>query len=208
MSKVKVITNFSKSRYSDSELSPATQHILYAFKDNPYFPNPKPTIEEVQTAHDDFVTALDKAEKGTKVDTLNKNNARWALEDYMNKLGTFVQLNCEDDEARVLSTGFEVSKKPAPIGQLPKPTNLAVSVGANRGSIEVSINSIKGARAYQYEYTRLPVTADSVWIDVINTKSFVLIDGLESGKEYTFRVAGIGSDPSRIWSEQINSFIL
>lgn len=208
MSKVKVSTNFSRSRYSDSELSPATQHILDSLKDNPYFPTPIPTLATVQAAHDNYVAALDKAEKGTKVDTLNKNTARGVLEDYVTKVGTYVQLNCEDDEARVLSAGFEVNKKPTPIGQLPKPTNLAVAVGANRGTIEVSINAIKGARAYQYEYTRLPVTADSVWVDVINTKSFVLIEGLESGKEYTFRVAGIGSDPSRVWSEQINSFIL
>jgi hypothetical protein len=41
-----------------------------------------------------------------------------------------------------------------------------------------------------------------------STKRKLLIEGLSSGKQYVFRVAGAASDPSRIWSDKITTFVI
>ncbi|HEY6914853.1 MAG TPA: fibronectin type III domain-containing protein, partial [Paludibacter sp.] len=83
-----------------------------------------------------------------------------------------------------------------------------VKPGSNRGSVVVSCDVVANASFYVIEYTEGPVTADSIWIQKTTTKHKLLIEGLTSGKQYTFRVAGAGSDPSRVWSDDVSSFVL
>jgi hypothetical protein len=54
---------------------------------------------------------------------------------------------------------------------------------------------------YEFEYTEMPLTPTPNWIQKTCTKRRLLLEGLISGKQYAFRVAGAGSDPSRIYSE-------
>jgi len=61
---------------------------------------------------------------------------------------------------------------------------------------------------YVIEYTEGPITTDSVWIQTTTTKHKLLIEDLNSGKQYFFRVAGGGSDPSRAWCDIVGCYVL
>jgi len=130
------------------------------------------------------------------------------LVELLQKLADYVQVASGGDEAIILSSGFDVCKKPSTIGPLDKPENFKVAMGKNRGSVLLSCDVVNHAQFYEFEYTEGPATSNSVWTKVTITKHKLLIDGLISGKEYTFRVAGAGSDPSRVWSDTITTFVV
>jgi len=72
----------------------------------------------------------------------------------------------------------------------------------------VFCNVIPSASFYEIEYSE--VTADGVrkWIKVTSTKRKLEIAGLISGKQYVFRMAGAGSNPARMRSDEIITFVI
>lgn len=208
MGNSKVSTGFSASLYSEAELVNKANYIIESMTGNTYFETPMPSISRLKTANDNFVTSLAKMESGSKQDTVVKNNNRFTLENILRALAAYVQLTSDGDEAIILSSGFDVNKKPAPIGQLTKPENLVVTQGANKGSVILSCDVVANANFYEFQYALSPVSAETTWILRTITRHKLQIDELISGKQYTFRVAGAGTDPSRVWSEEITSYIL
>ena len=189
--------------FKDAELLQKTEHILQSMTGNANFATPSPTLIIVKAAYDKYSLALGKVVDGTKQDTILKNQARADLEDLLQSLGLYVQVTSNGDEAIMSSSGFDLGKIPAPVGILPKPDAFTVETNVSKGCIDLSLNAIPGARSYQYEYTEVPATATSIWRVVSSTVTFVTITGLTSAKEYSFRVTGVGSDPTRVYSDEI-----
>lgn len=208
MANSKVIRDFSSSRYSDPELAVKANHVVSQMTNNPHFPQPSPALSDISQATTNYQAALDKAENGTKEDTVIKNNMRKALESLLKLETDYVQQVSAGDEAIILSSGFDVNKKPTVVGPLDKPTGFNISVGVNKGSVVASCDVVPHASFYEFELTEMPVTPNSIWLKKTSTKHKLLIDGLTSGKQYMFRVAAAGSDPSRNYSEEISSFVL
>lgn len=204
----KVSKNFSSNKYTQAQLKVKADHIIDEMTDNPHFPTPSPTLEVLTTASANYGNALEKAQNGNKEDTVLKNNAKEELIALLKQMANYVQMASAGNEAIILSSGFNVNKKPSLIGPLPKATNLKVSMAPNRGSVLLSCKVIKKARVYVFEYTHAPVNNDSVWTKAVSTKHNTQIDGLNSGQQYVFRVAGAASDPTRNWSDQISSYVL
>lgn len=203
-----VSKDFTSNKYSEPALNVKAGSIISEMTGNANFPTPVPTLEVVTSANDAFTLALKNAENGTKEDTVVKNNRKQELIALLKKLADYVQLASNGDEAIIISSGFDVNKKPSTVGPLEKATGLTVSMGTNRGSVVLDCDVVKNATVYLFEYTALPLVADSIWIQKVSTKHKQQIENLTSGKEYVFRVAGAGSDPSRNWSDQISSFVL
>ena len=157
---------------------------------------------------DAFQQLLAQVDDGNKATTVLKNQKRDELTGLLNQLALYVQMTAPGDEAALLSSGFDLAKPRQPIGILPKPETFRVEPAAMRGCLKVSVNKIKGANSYLFEYTTAPATPDSVWTDVVSSKTTVLIDNLTSGRQYVFRVAGIGADPTRVYSDEVSSFVL
>ncbi|MBV5282980.1 MAG: fibronectin type III domain-containing protein [Paludibacter sp.] len=119
-----------------------------------------------------------------------------------------MQTISDGDRNIILSTGYDVNKKWSKVGPLSKPTNFKLKQGSNKGSIYLVCDPIAGASIYEVEYTEGIPTPNSLWMKQTSTRRKITIDGLISGKQYTFRMAGGGSHPSRIWSEVISSYVL
>lgn len=208
METFKVIRDFSSGQYSDPELSVMASHVVELMTGNANFPNPNPTLDVIATANAAYLQALYKAQGGSKEDTVIKNRNRRIIESLLKTETDYVQQVSGGDEAIILSSGFDVNRKPAVIGPLAKATGLVIKAGDNKGSMLVNCNVVNHAAFYEFEYTATPSTLTSIWLKRTSTKHKMLIDGLTSGKQYTFRVAGAGSDPSRNWSDEISSFVL
>lgn len=206
MLKPKVITGFS--RYSDGDLSIKAKHIVTSLTGNSNYATPTPTLSAVSNAITAFDSATEAAVDGDKQSTALKKQKREELEALLNNLSLYVQLNGQDDEVILLSSGFDLKKAGTPVGVLPKPASIKVSPGDNSGSVKVVVAKVEGAKTYLFEYTLTPVTSDSVWTDVASTKTTAIIDNLISGKQYAFRVAGVGADTTLVYSDFITSFIL
>jgi len=205
---VKVTTDFSSKNYTDTELSVKCTKVIDKMSGNQNFPNPTPSLQEIRDTNISYIASLAKADKGSADDRVIKNNWRAKVESQMKELSLYVQITSKGDDVIVSSSGLDVNKKPMAVGALPKPENVIVKIGNNMGSVWASCDAIPSASFYEFDYAE--VTADGVlnWIHKTSTKHKILIEGLTSGKQYVFRVAGAASDPSRVWSDRISSFVI
>ena len=208
MEKVKVSSDFSYKNFTDTEVSVKGTNILDKMTDNPNFTTPIPALTDIRATISSYTASLAKAEKGSQDDRVIKNSWRAKLEDQLKDLSLYVQLTSKGDAVIISSSGFDINRKPGTVGSLYKPENVSVKMGDNKATVWFSCDAIDRAAFYEFEYAE--VTADGIlnWIHKTSTKHKILIDGLTSGKQYTFRVAGAGSDPSRVWSDQITTFVI
>jgi len=208
MGNSKVSIDFSTGKYTDTGLSSKTTFIVGKMTGNTHFVTPIPSLQDVTAKNAEYILALGKVEYGSKEDTVIKNNLRAALTVMLKALGGYVQTTSNGDEAIILSSGFDVNKKPGIIGPLNNPVNFSVKQGSNPGSMVLMCDPVDNADYYEFEYMELPATPTSVWIKKTSTKRKLQVDGLISGKQYSYRVAGAGADPSRNWSTEIVSYVL
>lgn len=202
MSKPKITTGFQ--RYTDGNLEAKAQSIIDDMTGNKHFSKPVPSLAEISKALAEFIKAEADALSGAKLDRAVKEEKKTALIQQLNQLALYVQATGEGDETILVSSGFSLSKKPEPIGILEKPHDLQITPQEG-GMIKMRFKAVKGAHSYRYEYKKVE---DTEWEVVVHTKSNLLITGLESGKQYEFRVAGVGPQPERIFSDIIKSFVL
>ena len=200
--------NLGFTSYNDGELSVKTDFIINCMTGNANFTNPEPPLVEVSAALDAFGQALTNANGGGKDLTLVKNSKRAVLENLLSNLGLWVQLHSSGDEVTLSGSGFDLTKKRAAVGVLPKPVNFVVMPADGQGSVKVRMQAISGAHAYVYEYTTAPAVPGSVWSIVQKTRSSAIIDGLESGVQYAFKSVALGANPTKVYSDVISSFVL
>lgn len=200
----KISVNFS--RYSDAELIQKTQFIITSTTGNSNYSSPTPSLALVTTANNNFSAACVKAQMGSTNDTLAKNQKRAILVELLHQLGYFVQLNGKNDSLILASSGFDLQKSKSPIGELPKPKKVVLTPSAL--SMKVSVEAIKGAISYNFLYTQAPVNNDSFWNTISSSSRNTIITGLTSGKQYTFKICGVGSDPSRVYSDEVSAYVI
>ena len=204
----KVRIDFSSKNYSDYELSVHSTNVLDKIEGNAYFPNPTPSIQEIRETIASYNASLVKAEKGSADDRIIKNNWRAKLESQMKELCLYVQLISKGDGIIISSSGLSVNKKPGAIGSLAKPEKVMIKMGDNEGSVWASCETIPSASFYEFKYAEITADGTLNWVHKTATKHKVLIEGLTGGKQYAFRIAAAASDPSRVWSDQITTFVI
>ena len=202
MAKIKILIDFS--RYRDAELDQKANFIIGSMTDNAAFTDPIPDIATVTTANEEYITARRDAETGDHEKVAIKNQKRKVLEDLLGKLGLYIEANGNNDEAILISSGFSLKKEREPVGILPKPAGFNAHA-TEKGMIRLDVHAIKGAESYLFEYR---ITGATNWTVRISTKSELLLTGLESGGQYEFRVAGIGANPERVYSDALQSYVL
>jgi hypothetical protein len=207
MSLFKLRKSFAKANYSDPELLVFTLLILDKMTGNSYFTNPNPKLEAIKVSYDEFQAAVSKRLKGDKESTAIKNAKRNALEELLQRLASYVEDVAGNNEVILLSSGFELYKKAEKAGPLDIPQGLMLKPGTAHGSLVFSWDKVDNAKSYEVQHYDTE-QGDTTAKMKTCTCSNIEITGLTSGKQYTFEVAGVGSDPSRNWSDTIASFVL
>jgi len=208
MGKAKVILDYSSNRYNDQEMSVKATTIGDDLTGNPSFPTLADAATAIKAKNAAFITLLSKMSDGNKQVTIEKNQVREDLENLLSSTAVKVQDISGGDELLILSAGFDVKRKPAPVGVLERPANVTAKAGPTRGSLEISWDVVPNAYIYELQYTEAPSSPESKWIRISNTKHKVVLDGLVRGKAYAIQVAGAGSDPRRVWSDEIISYVM
>ncbi len=203
MSKSRLVTSFH--RYRDTDLEIKARFIVQSMDGNENFTTPIPALSTVSNAINTYVIALRDAESGGKTAVATKNEERAALEMLLVKLSLYVEATANYNEVVLLSSGFNLAKDPMPVGTLPKPHDFSATP-TEKGAMLLKLSPIHRAINYQYEY-RLANSNDP-WNQQLHTKSKLKIWGLQSGVAYEFRVTAIGTDPHRVYSDIISSFVI
>ncbi|MBB2146196.1 hypothetical protein GM921_11915 [Pedobacter sp. LMG 31464] len=202
MNKPRIITGFD--RYRNTELDVKAKFIVDSMTGNPNFDMPLPPLADITAATTAYIEALSNAEGGGKSQIAIKDKARLQLEGLLNKLALYVEAYGKSDEVVLLSSGFSLAKTVTPVGVLPKPDGFTVQP-KEKGTINLKLSAIRGANSYLFEYR---VLGDEAWIISVQSKSSLSLTNLQSGSQYEFRVAGIGSATTRIYSDEVRSFVL
>ena len=121
---------------SDALLLTDTETILANMTGNPAFATPDPTLPEVTTAQNGICHGAGKrGERRNPIDGNQKRQARGFVA-FLREPASYVQVACNGDLTVLLSSGFPIQKPQRfPIGVLPAPTNVAVTLGTRERGI-------------------------------------------------------------------------
>ena len=182
------------------------QQIVAALTGNANYTAPHPSLAEVTAAINELDAAANAAH-AARLEARRRTAAQAVKEEELDRVMTqvaaYVESIAGDDEALILSAGLEVRASNAPDGSAPTaPETLTATTGNHEGEIELSWDTVRGARSYVVERTTDPQTASSWTQAGVSPRSSIIIEGLDSGKRYYFRVAAVTLNGQSPWSNQ------
>jgi len=167
--------------------------VITGLTNNPAFPAPTVDLKAVQAAADDLNAALAAQAHGGSAATAEKNNKQEALIVILRKLKHYVEDNCGNDLAVLLSSGFQAAATTHNRTSLANPSILSVDLGH---STELVLKVTPIARAKCYEVRMAAVGAGNVpapWQSAgLFTPSRIKIPDLVPGTTYVFQVRAVG----------------
>ena len=180
--------------------------VITGLTDNPDFPAPTVDLKTVQEAADDLNAALAAQAHGGTAATAEKKNKQEALIMLLRRLKHYVEDNCRNDLAVLLSSGFQAAATTRNRSPLLNPSILGIDFG---NSTELMLKVTPIARAKCYEVRMAVVGAGSVpepWQTAgLFTPSRIRIPDLVPGTTYMFQVRAVGgSNGYTDWSNPVS----
>lgn len=197
--------NVSFSRLSDADFLNKAEHILQSMTNNPAFPNPVPTLAEVQAAITKYSADLVLAQGLGKVNVANKNQSRQALEKLLTQLGMFVMFVANGDETILISSGYTLTKMPEP-NYITNPGNVELSNGITSGQMVSTVKGQRAVKSYLHQIASELPTENTVWNSNATSRSKFVFTDLQPGKQYWVRVAAIGGNEQTAYSAIATQF--
>ena len=164
----------------------------------------KPPID--LTTYGNAITAYEgstpAALDGSKTAVAQKDKLKEAAIRMYTQLAHYVELNCNDDMATFLLSGFQ-AKATAKTFTPPATDSIRkIKHGPNTGQLIVTLLAVKGAKNYVLRYGVNPL---STWTDLVVTsvRPATTISGLTPGTLYAFRVQVLLKSGYTDWSDPI-----
>ena len=171
------------------------------------FPTPFPALADVTAATDDLAQKAVAAQAGGYGLTFAKNEAEKALHELMKQLMAYVQNISGTNEALIVKSGFDIKRPSAPLPPPLQVENLSALPSRAQGEILLKWDSLKNVIGYQVEMWMEAEDGTGFWDELaVTTRSKFAASGLETGKVYRFRVAGLGkNDANGSYSQDARS---
>ncbi len=131
-------------KQSAEQLVTMAGSVITGLTNNPAFPTPTVDLKTLQAAADNLNSALAAQALGGMAATAEKNNRREALIVLLRKLKHYVEDNCGNDEAVLLTSGFQAAASTRNRSPLANPSILGVDHGNSTGMGTVGDNCCRG----------------------------------------------------------------
>jgi hypothetical protein len=154
-----------------------------------------------RTAYQTAINAYEAAKQAAATLLTQRDNARAALENDMRTGASAAEgITPALSAADFQGGGWQVRGTPTPVGPMPKPANLAATLGDLDGEVDLSWNAIsRGVQTYLAEYATTPT---GPWTQFyVGAASKCTATGLTSGTAYWFRVRAVGAAGPGPWSD-------
>ena len=172
---------------------------------NANFPTPQPALATLALAKKELADAYSEAQGArltAKEKTTIQNKKEAAMDLLLNQLAAYVESVAGSNEELILSAGMDPrAAAVAATGTPGQPQALTPMAGDHDGEIELSWDTVNGARSYVIQQSGDPVTATSWSYGGVSTKSSFTAGGLASGTRFWFRVAAINNNGQSGWSD-------
>jgi|ERR1041384_7213491 hypothetical protein len=179
------------------------EQIVAALTGNPSFPTPSPTLasitaaaNELKTANADVLASRQTAKEKTAI----QNQKEDALDKLLTQSAAYVESVGGNNEQLILSAGMAMRLPAVATTEAPtQPQGLTATAGDHDGEIDLSWDTVTGAKSYVIERSPDPPTT---WAHVgVSTRSNFTAQNLISGTRYWFRVAAVNSNGQSGWSD-------
>lgn len=177
-----------------SELVSKAAELETKMDGNASFPTPTPTLVELADQRAVLREWITKAANGDREAIANRNAAYKTLADLMRQLAAYVTNVANGSETVILSSGFEVRRRPEPTPGLSRPVDVQADRTAKKGQVLVDWKPVRGSKTYVVEMTTdEPSSETAVWTILgYPSRSRYVVDNLQIGTFYYFRVRAIG----------------
>jgi hypothetical protein len=206
--KKKLSLNFKETK--DSDLAMQVLTVANKMTDNERFPDPGMLIIELREIGHQFFHAVADAKSRDLVKVAIKNDLRVLAIKKLKQVGEFVLAHARDldsdSELPLQTTGFTLIRSEDEV-ILKSPKDFKIMPGPNPGEMILKVRRVPGARSYLYQWTPAPLTKESVWESIADTRCKKVITKLPLGVNYLFRMAAIGSRNQIIYTEPLSRYI-
>jgi len=187
------------------DLAIICQRVIEKMENNPVFPNPPAALAELKKVTPEYTDSLVKAKSRDKELVAIKNNKKAIVLELLDNLATYVLATCNDDQALLLSSGFDVADD---LKSTPKPVIeiLEVFLGVP-GEATIRVRKMTGTIAFVHQYATEQPGTNTVWINEESSIRTHTFRGLTSDKRYWFRVVAIGRKGQKAYSPVVSRSI-
>ncbi|MCS3799460.1 hypothetical protein [Niastella sp. OAS944] len=200
----KLALNFRK--HNDAELNEIAYFIWNSLHNNKDWLDIQTLLPPIQKTLEQFQHYRQEAWNGDTQMIIIKNDFKEKLISLLRELGETIQLKAKGDEWLILTSGYETAKPPKN-AKLEKPGEFKVLPGPMNGQIILQSKRVKGAKAYQYQYTRGPVNNETKWETITSTQRKIVISDLPLGIQFFFQMAAIGARNQITYTDIVSRFI-
>jgi hypothetical protein len=158
---------------------------------NSAFPTPKPAPAEITASADAADTAMQEASGGDRVKIAVRNEKDSSLTQTLRDVVAYVQGNCGNNEANVLSAGLRVRKTRTPAGLCTAPQDLRLGYTGMTGELLLRLKAVKHKLTYTIQQSE---SADGPYVTVATSSSGrKVLTGFTPGKTYWIRACANGT---------------
>ncbi|MCP5560803.1 MAG: fibronectin type III domain-containing protein [Verrucomicrobiaceae bacterium] len=162
---------------------------------------PAPELEAIVDGFEDWIASVTLKENDYRQTVVEKDSSREEVVRMLTLRSGYVEAASGGDEAKILSSGFEVRSTATPVGALTAPGNLIAKAGDNEGEIFLDWDPLAGASIFEVD-CKLHTDAENFQRVKSVTDSQLLVTGLTPGAMYAFRVRGVGASGPGPWSDE------
>ena len=152
-------------KFTDPQLITTGRGVVKEMKDNPNFPNPPEELKTLESAVEELSAALAAQVQGGTAATAHKNNKRDAVIELLVKLAHYVEDNCGQNPATLLSSGFQIATNNRAKSPVEKAAILSIDPGRST-ELVLKLNPIGNARIFKVEFAPVgPNNTPGDWKD-------------------------------------------
>jgi hypothetical protein len=183
------------------------RNIITKMTGNTDFPTPEPSLADYTTAIDELDLANQDALNGGTEEILIRDQKFAAAKVLTTQLGAYVEFKAKGDILKIASTGFDHRKQAQPMPPLEQVKGLAAVPNVIHGMVDLRWKKVTGAKIYAISMTN-DISGNNFTLIGKSSKTKFSATGLESGKQYWFKVLAIGTGEDGAESDPATTFVL
>jgi hypothetical protein len=177
-------------QFRDNDLIGFAYGVTGKTDNNPTFPQAPPALGDLKKVLPEYQEVVNIKARGDEEMRFHRKELKAKVIALLSDLADYVTLTCNGDPAKLLSSGFELSKAR---GTKAMAAIKQLKVTIDRpGEAVTEVRRVAGAKAYIHQYTIDPLMGDSVWVNKVTTDSSYIFTGLKSKEKYWFQVIAVG----------------
>ena len=205
MKKSKIKLHFAS--FSDAEMEARSLGIMAAMTGNTYFPEPSPTLADLNNSLKLFSDALALSKTGDRVKAVYKNQLRDNLDGLLTRLANYCSFIAQGDRFILASSGFALNAETRASKILGAPENFSVEIGRQTGDALAFIKTVANAKSYLFRWGVAPIVNEA-WFHTIHSQPYFTITGLVPGTIYSFQIGAAGSKGQLVYTDIITKMVV